>query len=214
MTADRYPRPMVTSHTVPNFLPSEDGLHFANSFPPGPTVRLGPLDPRRIGVGDASMGLCGGMCHFVRRRFAASQSVPSQTSVPENGSDLFKQLVREQVRSLRYGVVPIRFWRLSAMDAAGRTAMTRDSEWPRIRKALDADQLAVIGLVRQAGRNPFTLTRNHQVVAYGYEIGDDASIRVRVYDPNHPNKDNVWVPMDGSGPQSTGEPLLGVVALD
>ena len=37
---------MVDSNAVPNFLPSTNGLHFANSFPPGPTVTFGPFDPR------------------------------------------------------------------------------------------------------------------------------------------------------------------------
>lgn len=205
---------MVTSHAVSNFLPSEDGLHFPNSYPPGPTVRIGPLDPRLIGVGDASMGLCGGMCYFVKRKFKANQPVPAQTTVPDNGSDLFKQLVREQVRSLRLGLVPFRFWRLSAMGDAARKRYTRDTAWPAIRRSLDGNSLTQIGLIRQTERNPFKLIGNHQVLAYGYEIGDDASIRVRIYDPNHPDKDNVWVPMDGSGPQSTGEVLLGVAALD
>jgi hypothetical protein len=213
-TAGDYARRMVTSHVVPNFLPSEDGLHFPNSYPSGPTVRIGPLDPRLIGVGDASMGLCGGMCFFVRRKFKANQPVPTQTTVPDNGSDLFKQLVREQVRSLRLGLVPVRFWRVSAMDEAARKKYTRDTAWPAIRRSLDGNSLTQIGLIRQTARNPFKLIGNHQVLAYGYEIGDDASIRVRIYDPNHPNRDNVWVPMDGSGPQSTGELLLGVAALD
>jgi len=205
---------MVTSHVVPNFLPSQDALHFPNSYPPGPTVRIGPLDPRLVGVGDASMGLCGGMVYFVKRKFKANQPVPAQTTIPDNGSDLFKQLVREQVRSLRLGLVPLRFWRLSAMDDAARKRFTRDTAWPAIRRSLDGNSLTPIGLIRQTARNPFKLIGNHQVLAYGYEIGDDASIRVRVYDPNHPNNDNVWVPMDTSGPQSTGEKLLGVAALD
>ena len=205
---------MPTTHVVPNFLPSEDGLHFPNSFKPGPTVRLGPLDPRLIGIGDAAMGLCGGMVAYVRRRFGAGQPVPAQTAVPENGSDLFKQLVREQVRSLRFGLVPLRFYRLSAMDDAARNAQTRDRNWPAIRRTLDANKVATLGLVRASAKNPLQLKENHQVLAYGYDIGEDASIRVRVYDPNHPNKDNVWVPMDGSGKQSTGETVLGVVSLD
>src|SRR5262245_19910089 len=164
---------MPTTHVVPNFLPSEDGLHFPNSFAPGPTVRIGPLDPRLVGVGDAAMGLCGGMVAFVRRRFGAGQPVPAQKTVPENGTDLFKQFVREQVRSLRYWIVPLRFWRLSAMADAGRTAQTRDRNWPAIRRALDENKLATLGLIRSAARNPLQLKENHQVLAYGYEIGDD-----------------------------------------
>jgi hypothetical protein len=100
------------------------------------------------------------------------------------------------------------------MDDAARNAQTRDRNWPAIRRTLDANKVATLGLIRASAKNPLQLKENHQVLAYGYDIGEDASIRVRVYDPNHPDKDNVWVPMDGSGKQSTGEPVLGVVSLD
>jgi hypothetical protein len=153
------------------------------------------------------------MCFYVRRRFVAGQPIPETATVPETGSDLFRALVREQLRSLRAGIVPMRFWRMAAAPTAQRLARTRDREWPRIRAALDAGELAVIGLIRVTARNPFKLIGNHQVVAYGYVV-DDGSITLRIYDPNWPNRDDVTVPLDGSGPQSTGEVLLGVVALD
>ena len=130
-----------------------------NSFPPGPTIRFGPLDPRIVGIGDASSGLCGGMCFFVRRRFATGGPVPAMTTVPDNGSDLFQQLVREQVRSLRLGVVPMRFWRLASMNAADRAARTRDREWPQIKQALDDNKLTAIGLIRVAGDQPVQADR-------------------------------------------------------
>jgi hypothetical protein len=204
---------MPEAMTVPGFLPSTDGLHFPNSFPPGPTLRLGFLDTRRLGFGDAAQGLCGGMCVFVRRRFESGQPVPADNVSPANGSVLFRSLVREQLRSLRAGIVPFRFWRLSSMAPLARLRRTRNREWPAIKASLDSGRLAVIGLVRVEGRHPLKLVGNHQVVAYGYEA-DGASVRVRIYDPNWPNRDDIWVPVDGSGPQSTGEHLLGVVALD
>ena len=204
---------MPESHAIAGFLPSTHGLHFANDWPPGPTLRLGPLDPRRIGIGDASAGLCGGMCFFTRRRFEAGQSVPALTTPPANGSELFRSIVREQVRSLRIGIVPMRFWRMSAMSAGERAARARDREWPRIRASLDSGRLTTIGLVRKTGRNPFKLVGNHQVLAYGYEV-DGTSVRIRIYDPNHPNRDDVTVPITPPGDQSTRETLLGVIALD
>src|ERR671921_294412 len=91
---------MVESNAVPGFLPSTHGLRFANRFPPGPTVRLGLVDPRRIGIGDATAGLCGGMSWFVRERFEAGLPIPTQTEPPPNGSPLFRALVRRQVLSL------------------------------------------------------------------------------------------------------------------
>ncbi len=205
---------MPESFAIEGFLPSSQGLHFANTFPPGPTLRLGPLDPRLIGVGDASAGLCGGMCFYVRRRFEAGQDVPPDTTAPANGSPLFRQLVREQVRSLRVGIVPLRFWSMSRMRSLERADRTVRVEWPRIRASLDDGRLTAIGLVRVAAVNPFRLIGNHQVLAYGYDIDGDA-IRLRIYDPNWPNRDDVTVPVTGlPASQSTGETLLGIVALD
>ena len=99
----------MSENVVPGFLPSRNGLHFANRYPPGPTVRLGPLDPRWIGVGDASAGLCGGMCFTVRDLFEAGAPVPPDREPPPNGSARFKSIVRRQVQSLDYFRLPVRF---------------------------------------------------------------------------------------------------------
>jgi hypothetical protein len=99
-------------------------------------------------------------------------------------------------------------------------------EWPRIRREIDAGSPAVVGLVRTAGWSPWRLTTNHQVLAWAYEAREGA-ITIRVYDPNHPRRDDVTLeitldatPAAGPGGgrpwrdriglrQSTGEPLLG-----
>jgi len=90
----------MSERVVPGFLPSTNGLHFANSFPPGPTVRFGPLDPRIIGIGDASAGLCGGMCYSVRDLFESDVKPPPDRTPPDNGSPRFNSIVRRQVQSL------------------------------------------------------------------------------------------------------------------
>jgi hypothetical protein len=202
------------SKVVGTFLPTVKGLHFANRFPPGPTIRLGPLDPRWIGIGDAASGLCGGMAWYVRERFHANQPVPPDVDPPANGSPLFKTLVRRQVESLEWGRTPLRFWRMGMVGGDGIGRRTREREWPRIRGVIDADRLAMIGLVRSTGRNPFNLTRNHQVLCYGYEVSDGTT-RLRIYDPNWPNRDDVTVAIEPDRiTQSTGEALHGVLALD
>jgi hypothetical protein len=81
----------------------------------------------------------------------------------------------------------------------------------------------VVGLIRAAGWSPWNLTRNHQVLAYAYDERVDR-ITIRVYDPNHPGRDDVTLAIAiamgadaGTRPwreritlrQSTGEPLLG-----
>jgi hypothetical protein len=208
----------VTERAVEGFLPSRSGLHFANRFPPGPTIKLGPIDPRVIGVGDASAGLCGGMCFTVGDLFAAGLAVPPDREPPANGTPRFTSLVRRQVESLDWLRVPFRFWLRSALGSSfggDRGRATYDREWPQIRAEIDAGRLAMLGLIRVAGANPFRLTANHQVIAHGY-AEDGRAVTLRLYDPNWPDNDEVTatIRLDAAFKpiaieQSTGEPLLG-----
>lgn len=205
------------ANAVPGFLPSTHGLRFANRFPPGPTVRFGPIDPRLVGIGDASAGLCGGMSWFARERFEIGRPVPPDTEVPANGSRLFRMLVRRQVLSLDWLRAPMRFWLAGALGRARLGRMTRQVEWPRIRADIDAGRLAMVGLVRRATVNPMDLTKNHQVLAYAYAVEGDA-VTLRIYDPNWPGRDDVTITFDVGGRttdirQSTGEPLAGILRL-
>ena len=222
----------MRSAAVPGFRPSVHGFRFANRWPPGPTVRLGPLDPRLLGIGDASAGLCGGMVATVRDLFEAGIAPPVDPEPPANGSPRFRAIVRRQVQSLAWGRVPLRYWDLQAFrpdppmglaallgrEPARVVAVER--EWPRVRAAIEAGVLPIVGLIRVAGWSPRRLVVNHQVLAHAFEE-DEAGFRVHVYDPNHPGRDDVELraviaPADGRPPrarislaQSTGEPLLG-----
>ena len=198
---------------VPGFLPSTSGLHFANRFPAGPTVRLGPLDPRWIGIGDASAGLCGGMAWYVRERFEAGLPIPPDTEPPTNGSPLFQALVRRQVQSLEWLRTPLGFWWMGAQGVAGAARRTRETESPRIRVTIEGGHLAMVGLVRHQGLNPFKLTESHQVLAYASE-SDGNAVSFRIYDPNWPARDDIAIVADGSGVhQSTNETLYGFFQL-
>jgi len=206
---------MPDTNTVPGFVPSVHGLHFANRWPPGPTLRFGVLDPRLVGIGDASAGLCGGMAWFVRERFQAGVPVPPDTAPPVYGTPLFKAIVRRQVQSLDWFRGPLRFWWMGGRGAAAARQRTLEHEWPRIRATIDSGQLALVGLVRHSGWNPWHLTQSHQVIAHAYSV-DPASgdITLRLYDPNWPNRDDVTVTLSSGGSrQSTGESLVGSLAL-
>ena len=125
---------MVESNAVPGFLPSTHGLRFPNRFPPGPTLRFGPIDPRIVGIGDASAGLCGGMSWLVRERFEAGRPIEPDAIAPSNGSPLFQALVRRQVLSLDWLRTPIAFWwmgMLSPDRARRRVDDRRVAEDPR-----------------------------------------------------------------------------------
>ena len=232
--ADAPPRihAALVEGAVAGFLPSIHGLSFANAFPPGPTLRLGPLDPRVVGFGDASAGLCGGMALTARDLFEAGLSAPGGDVPPANGSPRFRSLVRRQVQSLDWLRVPFRYLDLQALrpdPPSGLAAALRREpprvpaildEWPRIRADIDGGHPSVVGLIRMAGGSPWDLTRNHQVLAFAYGAGD-RFLTLRVYDPNHPCRDDIELRASISGDQgapwrdrirlaqSTGEPLLG-----
>ena len=141
---------ILESNAVPGFLPSTHGLRFANRFPPGPTLRLGPIDPRWIGIGDASAGLCGGMSWFVRERFEAGLPVPVDAEAPANGSPLFRALVRRQVLSLDWMRTPLRFWWMGAIGSGAGVApnlgrrVAKDPRRHRRRTAVDGRAWYVI----------------------------------------------------------------------
>jgi hypothetical protein len=207
---------------VANFAPSANGFHFANAWPPGPTVKLGPIDPRVIGVGDAKSGLCGGMVYTVADLHAAKVPVPDDREPFANGSPRFKAIVRRQVQSLAFLTVPLRFWLRMALGGSfggDRAKATYEREWPKARDAIDRGELVPIGLIRVAGSNPYALTKNHQVIAWGY-VEDGRGVTLRLYDPNWPDRDDVTVTIEldpalrpTGASQSTGEPLLGWFVL-
>ncbi len=226
----------MAGNAVAGFLPSVHGLPFANRFPPGPTVHLGPVDTRLFGFGDAAAGLCGGMVLTARDLFEAGIVAPaSPAGPPDNGSPRFRALVRRQVESLDWLRVPLRYLDLQALRPDPPTGLARRlgrepprvdavlREWPRIRAEIDAGHPAVVGLIRVAGLSPWALAHNHQVLAWAWQTEEGRTI-IRVYDPNHPGRDDVELRVsvapaspDPVAPwreritlaQSTGEPLLG-----
>jgi hypothetical protein len=222
----------MSSAAVPGFLPSLHGFRFANHWPAGPTVTFGPFDPRILGIGDASTGLCGGMVTTARDLFEAGIAPPTDTDPPANGSPRFRAIVRRQVESLDWLRTPLRFFDLQAFRPdppmglssllhrePPRVVAIRD-EWPKIRADIDAGHAPILGLIRTPSSSPRDLTRNHQVLAYAYDE-DAGGFRIRIYDPNRPGDDDVELRADvvpeasHAWPdrirlaQSTGEPLLG-----
>ena len=206
---------MIDANAVPGFVPSIHGLHFANRFPSGPTLRFGPLDPRWVGVGDAAAGLCGGMSWLVRERFQAGLPIPADAVAPGNGSTLFRALVRRQILSLDWLRGPLRFWWMGLRGPEWARRRSLQEEWPRMRARIDAGRLALVGLVRHQGWSPWQLTGSHVVLAFGYAVdAGSGAITLRLYDPNWPDRDDVSATLSPAGlGQSTGERLLGVLAL-
>lgn len=208
----------MPSNAVPGFLPSRYGFHFPNRWPHGPArvVELGPVE---IPVGDVGRGLCGGMAFVARDRFDRGEAAPPDVVPPSPTEPLFKEIVDRQFDS--FGLlfwVPARFWLSAVGSQVDRDRTTVRDAWPAIRAGIDAGAPPMIGLVRLAGWNPLAPDFGHQVVAYRYDESA-AGVSIWIYDPNYPGNDDVRLTVtrrpDGTYlmAQSTGEPLLGILAL-
>jgi hypothetical protein len=213
----------VTSVRVPGFTPSWSGFQFANYWSHVPLRTFQFTNKVKLSIGDAANGLCGGMCftsadlHLIGQR-------PGDAPQPEAGSARFDYIVRRQLDSFAGIRVPLRFYKLMSptrparepcpSPRTGRIGVRRHSrshvmindEWPKVRSAIDAGHLAMVGLIRVVGRDPFMLNRNHQVMAYGYDL-EGSQLTLRIYDPNWPNDDDVTLHLDVSDPKAQVAPI-------
>ena len=115
-----------------------------------------------------------------------------------------------------FGPGPVSYWWL--MDPAlpdhetvasninlaprGRAWVAIVESWPQIRADIDANRLSPIALIEVRSHDPFQMGKNHQVLAYGYEL-DHTDLAIRVYDPNFPDRDDITLSLSIADPQHT-----------
>ncbi len=184
---------------VPGFLPSTRGLHFANYYPHEPEIVIKlPLGPS-LGLGDAANGLCGGMVFVARDYFEAKRSVPPDTQPPAGGSPLYRFIVRRLLDSFNLPLGLMRYVELMepafpdvgmGFGLPGRAGVMLRNEWPRIKDDIDSGHPVPLGLIKIKSAIPHDLCKNHQVLAYGYDL-DGTNLTLRIYDPNYPDCDDV-----------------------
>lgn len=196
---------------VPGFLPSTSGFRFSNSFPHVPVRRIGVPGVLSVGIGDAANGLCGGMAFAARDYFEAGRSMPDDVEAPSEGP-LFDYLVARLFDSFNLPFGPATylalmspalpdgetFWSRLGLAPHGR-AWRMANEWPKVRADIDAGRPSPLGLVRIKSTNPVDLKHDHQVLTYGYEL-EGSALTLRLYDPNHPGKDDVTMSLDLADP--------------
>jgi hypothetical protein len=198
---------------VPGFEPVTNGFQFANAFPHSAlrSFKLGSI--ATLDVGDAANGLCGGMSFSTADLHIAGLRPPPDTSPPASDTPAYRYIVDRQITSFDDGRVPLRFYSLMrpsrperesavsaflgvfGIDRHSRTWVMIHEEWPRIRADLDAGRLSMVGLVRVVDADPKKLGRNHQVVAYGYDL-EGSALTIRIYDPNWPRDPDVTISLD------------------
>lgn len=183
-------------NAVPGFKASVNGLHFTNAWPHEPdlVIGLGPLG--RVPIGDASNGLCGGMVFTVIDTFHHGLPPIPDTVRPDPDEKLFKYIVNRLFDSfdIPTGVARYLHWMtLPDGDATGLLPWftrrgiawhTITEEWPRVKADIDAGHLSPLGLVTVHGTDVRQMGHNHQVLAYGYEVGTDNRLTLHLYDPN------------------------------
>jgi hypothetical protein len=197
----------MTSVRVPGFLPSTRGLHFPNRFPHVPNLEIDLPGGLTLPIGDAANGLCGGMAYTVRDLLEAGVAPPALTRAPGEGP-LFRYIADRLLDSLNLPFGPATYLRLMHPalpdgDLAvihGRAWRMIRLEWPAIRSDLDRGTLSPLGLVKAKSRDPRQLGRNHQVLAWGYDL-DGSRLTLRLYDPNHPDDDEVTMTLDIGHPR-------------
>lgn len=174
----------LVKHTA--FDPAVHGFKFRNLFTLEPDV-LG------IDLGSWQMGFCGGMCAGALHRFRNGIPIPDDDQPPADGTPLFEELFRRQMKSTPLDSLPQLYDWQSAPEAGvlwrkpGIGQRTK-KEWPKLKSALDRDQPTIISLIRANGYfdNP---TKNHQVLAVGYEYDPAAKdLVIFTYDPNRPGR--------------------------
>jgi hypothetical protein len=72
-------------------------------------------------------------------------------------------------------------------------------EWPKIKSEIDRDHLCTIGLILIKSWEPNDIGRNHQVLAYGYELNADR-LKLMIYDPNTPGDDGAYLSVSLADP--------------
>jgi hypothetical protein len=192
---------------VGGFLPSAQGLHYANSWISAPVVEI-PTPFGNVEIGNAKHGLCGGMAFAVRDLFDARKDPPLDTTNPSPQSPAFHYITNRLIDSfdLPRGVARYYEWmNLPTRDEFfihGTSRRTINESMPAIRRTIDGGHPCPIGLVCVHSANPQDLGQNHQVLVFGY-ADDGNTTTLRLYDPNYPDDDNITISFDHSNSHRT-----------
>lgn len=173
------------------FTPSVHGFPFPNWFPPGTPVLVVPTPFGPLKLGDANMGVCGGMVYAALDLFLYGRPRPAEPTPA-----VFRYFCRRLLESwdLPFGV--LKYYDGQRRPGAtrgfveGLTRQTVLTEWPKVQRLLDTGRPAPLGLVNVRSLDPRRLVQNHQVLAHGYDLSADGSrVALNVYDPNWPDDD-------------------------
>jgi hypothetical protein len=196
--------------------PSTHGFRFVNLFPGTPVKHPIPKVPQFT----KNFGLCGGMSAAAIDFFVAKRKIPGMTSAPAKGTPLYKYLFDRQLATfgskwsyvykfIKWMALPLNNRRVaspvpgtSITLVKGIRRRTRE-EFNKIVREMQNRRPVVLGLVRVKATSSLKIWGNHQVVVYsvsqtrdhrsGTLPGGTLTAIFNVYDPNHPNRDDIRI---------------------
>lgn len=192
--------PDAPRRSFADFRPSRHGFAFRNEFSGSPLpVSLGRTE-ETLGL-PARYGLCGGMSFAAADWFLAGRTIPAATTPPARGQPLYTYLYARQARSLApVGSMGLKFmeWMRLPDHGPGSAAERTEAELPGILGALSRGEPVMLGLVFLSAKDNPQPWHNHQVLAYA-AAGTADPIRLLIYDPNFPGRDDAAITIAGSG---------------
>lgn len=181
------------------FLPSTHGFRFTNSFA---GYFLPFSTPAFMGASKVTSkyGLCGGMCAAAYDFALAGKAIPETAEVPHQGTRLQRYLFKRQIDSLGglgQQAIKVAQWTSLPDDTPLGTEARTAKEFNSIQKKLDDKNPVMLALIYVRTSSLLELSRvifnNHQVLAYSYLMDPSSEIKIRVYDPNLPGRDDVVI---------------------
>lgn len=175
---------------VSDFAPSRHGFRFRNHFPglPLPAELSRFIDPAR-----STYGLCGGMIFAVLDHYRIRKPLPKTKDIPANGTPLYEYIARRQWASFgAMGGQALRFVQFMGWTDERAQAESYQA-WGSLQARLDQRDLTPLGLVYFDFSESLRVWDNHQVLAYGYQITLRDTIRILIYDPNGPGRDDLTI---------------------
>ena len=192
----------MISYRLPNFSVRVNGFAFPNSFASGTPVVEVPTPFGRWKFGDASAGLCGGMVFAAMDYYL--HGIADLPATP--GSALSQYFCKRLLESwdLPLGAAKYYDWQ---RRRTGLMRLTIRNEWPRIRARLHSGVPAALGLVKAFGYSWRQLSRNHQVLCYGYDYDRaNRDVSLAIYDPNYPGDEGAGLRFNLG--ESVGESMM------
>ena len=167
------------------FNPVQHGFKFRNDFVNH--VLSSPL----LGINFDTQGRCGGMAFAALDYWHHHLAVPEDSSLPLDGTLVSTYIYDRLINSITANAArnysfmqtpdnPTWFWGI------GVARTTREWEFPKLQQLINQGQPCVLGLTQARDIGGFG--NDHQVVAYGYEVGDPYST-VLIYDNNFPDEE-------------------------